>query len=582
MLVDQTMIIKDIRKEFFDVLKGRILIMCALDVDAICACKILQFLLESHNLQYSVAPVASIDDLWKSFEEYRNSIDTIIFINFGNLINIPKLLKPAENLIFYVIDSHRPINVYNFYKNPQVKLYINKHEESLNIPAKNKIFLRRDRDDQGQEVGDAADDEADELELLQADARNLSIEQLERRRELRDWILQKQKLLFDYEEFHFYNRSVALIMYDLANYLSKNNNYLLWLGIVGLTYQLKSEKIGTHLFEHEAEKIIRYKSRNQVSNNHARGNKWRIEWEVDLELELYRRWTVFDSLCHSPLTMCKFKLWNDKGISDLHEFMVTCGLKTSATKQPYAAMDIEFRNNLTDSIRQVCLGELSYKYNLDSLIRRAFVVHAGFKKSFCANDFVLGVRSLLECHDPSTKMTEKFVRAVQSLSYDDIDFEYLSEGFLKAQTQFKSMFALVKYLITNMKILDAGTFLHVDLTDQGIGSRDFARGESLMAFARFLLNAYVESKTTRLARRAMKLPLVLFSPDYHAEEDIIIVGIPPAAQQTKKNFFAKAFEQAAYSINCELKVDLSETNLVRTSVHNKIPMFEQLKTLLDA
>jgi cell division control protein 45 len=572
------MIIKDIRKEFFDALKGRILIMCALDVDAICACKILQFLLESHNLQYSVAPVASIDNLWKSFEEYRNSVDTIIFINFGNLINIPKLLKPAENLIFYVIDSHRPINVHNYYKNPQVKLYINKHEETLNIPPEHKIFLKRNGSEHG---ADDDEDEAAELELLTAEARNLTTKQLEERRELRRKIMKKQKLLFEYEEFHFYNRSVALIMYDLANFLAKNNNYLLWLGIIGVTYQLKSDKIDSSMFEHEAEKIIRYKSRNQVSNNHARGSKWRIEWEVDLQLELYRRWTVFDSLCHSPLTMCKFKLWNDKGISDLHEFMVTCGLKTSATKQQYAAMDMEFRKGLTTSVSDICLGDLRHKYNLENLVTRAFVVYAGFKKCFCANDFVLGVRALLESHDPNTKMTEKFVRAIQSLSYEDVDFSSLSEGFLKAQTQLKSMFVQVKYLVTNLKVLDAGAFLHVDLSDQGTRSCDFARGESIMAFSRFLLTAYVESKTTRLARRAVRLPLVLFSPDYHNEEEIIIVGIPPIAQQVKKNFFAKAFEQAASNIGCEIKADLSETNLVRTNVHNKIPMFEQLKLLLE-
>lgn len=572
------MIIKDIRKEFFDVLKGRILIMCALDVDAICACKILQFLLESHNLQYSVAPVASMDSLWNSFEEYRNSVDTIIFINFGNLFNITKLLKPAENLIFYVIDSHRPINVYNYYRNPQVKLYINRHEEELKIPSERRIFLKR-----GDEAGHNTDedDDAAEMELLTADARDLSLDQLKKRRELREWILKKQKALFDYEEFHFYNRSVALIMYDLANYLSKNNNYLLWLGIIGITYQLRSDKIDPAVFEYEAEKIIRYKSRNQVSNNHARGNKWRIEWEIDLQLELYRRWTVFDSLCHSPLTACKFKLWNDKGISDLHEFMVTCGLKTSATKQQYAAMDIDFRKGLTSCVSDVCLGELRFKYNLQNLITRAFVVHAGFKKSFCANDFVLSVRALLESHDPNTKMTEKFVRAVQSLSYDDIEFSSLTDGFKLAQSQLKSMFVQMKYLITNLKVLDAGAFLHVDLSDQGTASCDFARGESLMAFARFLLAAYVESKSTRLARRAVRQPLVLFSPDYHNEEEIIIVGIPPVAQQLKKNFFAKAFEQAAATLGCEIKADLSETNLIRTSVHHKIPMFEQMKQLLD-
>lgn len=565
------MIIKDIRKEFFESLKGRILIMCALDVDAICACKILQFLLESYNLQYSVAPVASGDNLWKSFEEYRNSVDSIITINFGNLINIPQLLKPAENLNFYVIDSHRPINVYNFYKHSQVKIFINKNEQDLNIPPKSKIFLKNDT---GMEENDE-----ENLALLTADARELSNEQLEKRRELREWLVQKQKLMFDYEEFQFYNRSVSLIMYDLAYYLSKNNNYLLWLGIVGLTYQLKSEKINQEFFEHEAERIIRHISRNQVSSNHARGNAWKIRWQKDLQLELYRKWTIYDSLWHSQLTVCKFQLWNDKGQRNLWEFLVECGLKLEQCKQPYVAMELDYRQGLLGDVQRVCLGDSQYKYNLQDLISRAFVMKCGFKNTFSANDIVLAVRALLESHDPDATITEKFVRAIQSLSYDE--FSLLEQGFEAAQLQLRSMFEQIKTLITTLKIVDSGSFLHVDLQEHANISRNFARGDSLMTFARFLLDAYVSSKTTRLARRAIRLPLILFSPDYSNEEQILIVGIPPIAQESKKNFFGKAFEQAASNIECDIKADLSETNLVRASVNYKNQLLDQLKLLLE-
>lgn len=565
------MIIKDIRKEFFESLKGRILIMCALDVDAICACKILQFLLESYNLQYSVAPVASIDNLWKSFEEYRNSVDSIITINFGNLINLPHLLKPAENLNFYVIDSHRPINVYNFYRNPQVKLFINKTEQDLNIPSKSKIFLKNDNGPQ--------ENDEENIALLTADARDLSNEQLEKRRELREWLVQKQKLMFDYEEFQFYNRSVSLIMYDLAYYLSKNNNYLLWLGIVGLTYQLKSDKINEEFFEREAERIIRHISRNQVSSNHARGNAWKIKWDKDLQLELYRKWTIYDSLWHTQLSVCKFQLWNDKGRRNLWEFLVECGLKLEQCKQPYVAMGLDYRQGLLVDIQKVCLGDSQYKYNLQDLISRAFVMKCGFKNNFCANDIVLAVRALLESHDPDATITEKFVRAIQSLSYDE--FTLLEQGFEAARLQLKSMFEQVKTLITTLKVIDSGSFLHVDLQEHANISRNFARGDSLMAFARFLLNAYVSSKTTRLARRAVRLPLILFSPDYSNEQQILIVGIPPIAQESKKNFFGKAFEQAAANIECDIKADLSETNLVRASVNYKIQLLDQLKLLLE-
>lgn len=567
------MIIKDIRKEFFDALKGRILIMCALDVDAICACKILQFLLESYNLQYSVAPVASEENLWRSFEEYRSSVDSIITINFGNLINIPQLLKPAENLNFYVIDSHRPINVYNFYKNTQVKLLINKNEQRLNIPPKSKIFLKNDSG-----TGNEAEEE-ENLALLTADARDLTNEQLEKRRELREWLVQKQKLMFDYEEYHFYNRSVSLIMYDLAYYLSKSNNYLLWLGIIGLTYQYKSDKIERAFFDEEAERLIRHISRNQVSSNHARGNTWRIQWQKDLQIDLYRKWTLYDSLWHSQLSVCKFQLWNDKGQRNLLEFLVECGLKLDQCKQTYVAMELDYRRGLLTEVGKVCLGDLQYKYNLQDLISRSFVMSCGFKHVFAASDVVLAVRALLECHDPESTITEKFVRAVQSLSYDE--FTLLEKGFDAARQQMRSMFDQVKALITTLKVIDSGVFLHVDLQENANISRDFARGDSLMAFTRFLLNAYVASKSTRLARRAVMLPMILFCPDYYDQEQVLIVGIPPIAQEMKKNFFGKAFEQAAANIECEIKPDLSETNLIRASIHIKNQLLDQLKLLME-
>ena len=566
------MIIKDIKKDFFDVLKGRILIMCALDVDAICACKILQFLLESSNLQYSVAPVASIDNLWKSFEEYRNSVDAIVAINFGNLINIPELLKPAENLIFYIIDSHRPFNVHNYYKNKQVKLFINKNEQDLNIPPKSKLFYKNEN---GQETS-----QEDSLALLQADARELTAEQLQKRRDLREWLVKKQQLLFEYEEFQFYNRSVSLIMYDLAYYMSKNNNYLLWLGIVGLTHQLKSEKISQEQFEVEAEAIIRQISRNQVSTNHALGNSWKINWQKELQLELHRKWTIYDSLWHTPLVVCRFQLWNEKGQRDLRTFLVECGLKLNQCKQPYVAMDLEFRSRLVASIQEVCLGDSQYKYNLQDLISRAFVMTSGWKKVFCANDIVLSVRAILESHDINLTATEKFVRAVQSLSWDE-NFVLLEQGFALARKQLNSMFEQVKALITTMKVIDAGMFLYADLQDLGPITRDFARGESLICFTRFLLEAYVSSKSTRVARRAVQLPMILMSPDFDDQEQVLIVGIAPLAQESKKNFFGKAFEQAAANLDCEIRADLSETNLIRTSASYKDQLLEQLKVLLE-
>lgn len=666
------MIFTDIKREFFDKLRGRILIMCALDVDAICACRILQSLLESYNLQYSVVPVATFDNLGSSFEEYSASVDHIIMINFGNSIDIPKILKPPKNLTFFVIDSHRPINVFNYYKNPNVKLLINRHEPDLNIPEKSKIFMKKKQSSNqpvastssGQQTHDDHDEEEEaDLELLDADPRDLTTEQLSKRQKIRQWLVKKQRIMFEYEEFNYYNRSVSVIIYELAWTLSKDNNYLLWLGIVGLTYQRSSAKIDLKLFESEAKKlerhIARLRLRNSASNNHNTPNSsnresapnprrdrspidrskqrnqmrdlfgieddndslfsdaasvtsrvsriadpyrrpidpnrgsvgpsnsnvrnrrdaksWEIKWQKDLQVDLYRKWTIYDSLWNTQLTACRFKLWNDKGQRNLLEFLVECGLKLVQCKQTYVAMDLDYKKNLLNDVQEVCQGDFQDKYNLQDLITRAFIVTCGFKNTFSANDVVLAVRALLESHEPDTTTTEKFVRAIQSLSCED--FTLLEKGFDAARHQMKSIFEQVKALIVTMKVNDVGIFLHVDLQEHANLSRDFAQGDSLMAFARFLLAAYVASKNTRTARRAIKMPLVLSAPDFYHEEQTIIAGIPPLAQESKKNFFGKAFEQAASELECDIDLDLSETNLIRTSINTKNQILDKLKEI---
>lgn len=578
----------DIRRDFFDRLEGRILIMCAIDVDAICSCKILQFLLESYNLQYSVAPVASIETLCKTFEEYRSSVDTIVTINFGNLINLKKLLKPSRQLKFFVIDSHRPIEIHNYFKNKQIKVHLNhKNEPNLKVPLERDIFFfnkktntdgNRHDDDDDDEDDDQDQEDENIIALLSADASDLTTEQLEMRRKLRDKLRKKEKLLYDYEEYHFYNRSVALIMYELAYYLSKSNNYLLWLGIVGLTYQFKTEKISYDVFEKEAAGIKNQISRNQVSNDIL--NSWTIIYTKDLNIDLYRKWSVYESLFHTPMTVYKFKLWNEGGCKDFSGFLAESGLKLSQAKNSYVAMELDFKGGLLDMFETVCFGPRQYVYDMHDLITLGFTMKCGFQKTLSSNDVGIALRAILESDDPKTTPTEKFIRAIQSLSNDESGFALLNIGFEEAKVQMRTMFELVKTLITELKVLDEGPFLHVDLQDHPI-SRNFARGESLMTFTRFLLNSYVSSKATRLKRRAVTLPMILFSLDYQNLDQTIVVGIPPLAQEKKRSFFAKAFQQAATEIDCELRTDLSETNLVRININQKNQLLEQMKIILE-
>ena len=63
------MIIKDIRKDFFDLLQHeRILLVANLDVDSVCAVKILETLLQCDGVLYTLVPVVGKSDLVRAFD----------------------------------------------------------------------------------------------------------------------------------------------------------------------------------------------------------------------------------------------------------------------------------------------------------------------------------------------------------------------------------------------------------------------------------------------------------------------------------------------------------------------------------
>ena len=54
-------------------------------------------------------------------------------------------------------------------------------------------------------------------------------------------------------------------------------------------------------------------------------NCLKISYEDELLLTLYRHWTIFESICHSIGTACKFRVWTLKGQKRLHEFLAEMG-----------------------------------------------------------------------------------------------------------------------------------------------------------------------------------------------------------------------------------------------------------------
>lgn len=95
------------------------------DVDALCACKILQALFKADDVQHTVVPVSGREDLKTAFtshaEQVRPSpqeervlvcvcvcvqVRCVVLINCGGGVNLVELLQPEEHINIYVVDRY--------------------------------------------------------------------------------------------------------------------------------------------------------------------------------------------------------------------------------------------------------------------------------------------------------------------------------------------------------------------------------------------------------------------------------------------------------------------------------------------
>merc|ERR1712012_745142 len=123
------MFINDIRKEFFDLLQNeRILVVAGMDVDSVCAVKILQTLLQCDNIKYTLVPVRGVSDLILAFEEHTgkdSGVKYVVLINVGITMDLEDLViqeDTPDDLVIFVADSHKPIDVCNAYNASQIRL----------------------------------------------------------------------------------------------------------------------------------------------------------------------------------------------------------------------------------------------------------------------------------------------------------------------------------------------------------------------------------------------------------------------------------------------------------------------------
>ncbi|XP_066222583.1 cell division control protein 45 homolog isoform X1 [Saccopteryx leptura] len=567
------MFVSDFRKEFYEVVQNqRVLLFVASDVDALCACKILQALLQCDHVQYTLVPVSGWQELETAFLEHKEQFRYFILINCGANIDLLDVLQPDEDVIFFVCDTHRPVNVVNVYNDTQIKLLI-KQDDDLEIPAYDDIFRDEEEDEEYSE--DEKDDESEPSEKRTRLEEEIMAQTM-KRRERRDWEARRRDILFEYEQYEYHGTSSAMVMFDLAWMMSKDLNDMLWWAIVGLTDQWVQDRITQMKYVTDVgilqRHVSRHNHRDEDEENALSVDCMRISFEYDLRLVLYQHWSLHDSLCNTCYTAARFKLWSVHGQKRLQEFLADMGLPLKQVKQKFQSMDISLKENLREMIE-----ESANKYGMKDMRVQTFSIHFGFKHKFLASDVVFATMSLMENPENDGSGTDNFIQALDSLSRGNLDKLYHGLELAKKQL-LATQQTIASCLCTNL-VISQGPFLYCSLME---GTPDvvlFSKPASLSLLSRHLLKSFVYSTKNR---RCKLLPLVMAAPLNVEQGTVTVVGIPPETDGSdRKNFFGRAFEKAAESTNSRTLHNYFDLSVIELKAEDRSKFLDALVSLLS-
>lgn len=390
-----------------------------------------------------------------------------------------------------------------------------------------------------------------------------------KRRAHRQWEENRNKIMFEYTKFSYYARSSATIIFELAWKLSRDSLELVWWAIIGLTEQLVLDKIESAVYVLESHKMQSHVARlTNKATDHTNQNAIRIVFENDLHLALYRHWSVQESIRHSKYSACRLKLWTLRGEKRLQELLVEMGLPLAQAKQQFTSMDMVLRKEFYQMIEK-----LAEKYRMPDIVFGSFTLQFGYRNKYSASDFVYATVAILESIKKDRSPEYCFLEALDSLSRANKTI--LDAGIEQAKILLDVIFKQVQASLQSHQVHSAGPFLYFILNEE---NTCFSCPHGLTQLAKFLLHGYVSVSRNR---RAADLPLIVGCPIDLELGLYLLIGIPPVCEDSPKNLFGRAFEQAAEKTNAIISADSFETSIVQIRQSDLTKFLDGLTVLLS-
>lgn len=598
-----------------------IIFVACLNVDALCASKILTNVLRKEIIQYQLIPIVGYSDLKTHYDRLDGDITNIVLLGCGAMVDLESFFdidpndfvdKDNQNLdgtftssrSIYVIDGHKPWNLDNIFGSHIIKClddgYIDRELDREKEAYATLIKLQEDEEEEDSDDGEfdseesenendvvngLEEDEDEELTSSQEKKRKAIQETKQRKRQMKE----QERLVEQYYATGMtITVSVSLQVYTMLSEIGETNTDNLWFTIIG-TISLDNLYPDVYRMSFEALKaeVTRLSPTDLGLSKNADSSQLSVD--TDYYLFLLRHWTLYDSFFYSNYVNAKLSIWSEEGRKRLHKMFARMGISLQDSKQNWLYMDTNIKKNLNVTFNKV-LGF----FGLDDLIREGFVRTYGFRGTLSASECVESISALLEHNKASTTNIDDEETDINELislkekawienfwsSWDALDnIDKINKGLEYAKEFQKAVFntgmaVLEKRLLKTLKIY------HLVVLRDGPDYEMFRNPLILIRLGNWILESCAESNKTLL-------PLVLAALD-ESTDTFLVVGLAPRYPRGRKNLedidqnttllntFSVAFQQVAGTTGAKVRIDSFESSIIEIRKEDFQPFLEKL------
>ncbi|KAI5962699.1 CDC45 [Candida pseudojiufengensis] len=432
-----------------------VIFVSGLDVDSLCAGKLLSLLFKKQLIQFQIIPVTGYNNLKYHYLRLDSDISNIILIGCGAMLDVENFLELDPNSLLdndnfdddnnnenlnlvsgnkfkrkiYIIDGHRPWNLDNLFGSEIVVCFDDGFIDANLMEEKKayEILILQENSDSESESDSDSDDSSTEVDISESEFQinsQDSSENITRKRKLQErhskQKLKKQKLENETILRNYYNQGSSITtsnsttVYAILTSIGETNLENLWITIIGTSsldnqYPDIYEKLQPLL----KDEVTRLNPQHQSTKKKADHTMLRIE--RDYQLFLLRHWTLYDSFFYSSHVNSKLNLWTDEGKKKLHKLFAKMGVSLAVAQQKWLYMDTKIKRQLPIIFRRYLPI-----YGLEGIIREGFVKTYGYTGSLSAMECVEALNALLELDEKFIMESNKLNESINNTNENEI------------------------------------------------------------------------------------------------------------------------------------------------------------------